>query len=85
MPLINCEINLTLTWSENCVIFSAADAAKFATTDTTLYLPLVPLSTRDNAKLLQQLQSGLKSNINWNRYQSKLPRQTQNQNLDFLI
>ena len=25
MPLINCEINLTLTWSEKCIISSAAD------------------------------------------------------------
>ena len=24
MPLINCEINLILTWSENCVITSKA-------------------------------------------------------------
>ena len=22
MPLINCEVSLTLTWSENCVITS---------------------------------------------------------------
>ena len=28
MPLINCEINLILTWSENCVLTSEA------TTDT---------------------------------------------------
>ena len=24
MPLINCEINLILTWSENCVLTSKA-------------------------------------------------------------
>ena len=34
MPLINCEINLILTWSEDCVIFSATGAAKFKITDT---------------------------------------------------
>ena len=34
MPLINCEINLILTWSENCVISSATGKAKFAITDT---------------------------------------------------
>ena len=28
MPLINCEINLTLTWSEKCIISSAADTCK---------------------------------------------------------
>ena len=34
IPLINCEINLILTWSENCIISSATGATKFAVTDT---------------------------------------------------
>ena len=29
MPLINCEINLILTWSENCVLKSKAQRDKF--------------------------------------------------------
>ena len=29
MPLINCEINLILTWSENCVLKSKAQRNKF--------------------------------------------------------
>ena len=29
MPLINCEINLILTWSENCVLTSKAQRYKF--------------------------------------------------------
>ena len=45
MPLINCEINLILTWS-------ATGNTKFKTTDTKLYVPIVTLSTQDNAKLL---------------------------------
>ena len=40
MPLINCEINLVLTWSEDCVISSAAGEAKFKITDRKLYVPL---------------------------------------------
>ena len=36
MSLINCENNLILTWSENCVICSATGAAKFKITDTKL-------------------------------------------------
>ena len=61
MPLINCEINLILTWSVNFVISSAAaftmtDTTAFAITDTKLYVPVITLSTQDNAKLLQQLQ-----------------------------
>ena len=48
MPLINCEVNLILTWSEKCVIVStdvAAEEGKFVITDTNLYVPVVTLST----------------------------------------
>ena len=52
MPLINCEINLILTLSEDCVISSATGAIKFKITDTKLYVAVVILSTQDDAKLL---------------------------------
>ena len=53
MPLINCEINFILTWSENCVISSAATGeTNFTLTDTKIYISIVTLSTQDNAKLL---------------------------------
>ena len=58
LPLINCEVNLILTWSANCVFVSTNvvnQSATFAITDTKLYVPVVTLSTQDNAKLLQQL------------------------------
>ena len=61
MPLINCEINLILTWSTICVIVSANVAnqnATFGINDTKLFVPVVTLSTQDNSKLLQQLKSG---------------------------
>ena len=61
MPLINCEFNLTLTWSEDCVIIYpnfANQIATFTITEANLYVPLVTLSTQDNAKLLTQLKSG---------------------------
>ena len=63
MPLINCEINLNLIWSTNCVIVStnvANQNATFEITDTKLYVPVVTLSTQDNSKRLQQLKSGFK-------------------------
>ena len=53
MSLINCEMNLILTWSRNCVIIytSAANRnATFKITETKLYVPVVTLSTQDNAK-----------------------------------
>ena len=43
------------------------------------------LSTEDNEKLLEQLKSGFKRTINWNKYQSKVSTERQNQYLDFLI
>ena len=43
MPLINCEINLILTQSEDCVISSATGATKFKITDTKLYVPVLIL------------------------------------------
>ena len=55
MPLINCEINLILTWSTNCVIVSTNVVNKNAAseiTDTKLYVPVVTLSTQNNSKLL---------------------------------
>ena len=50
MPLINCEINLTITWSKDFVISSATGETKFKITDTKLYLLVVTLSTQGNAK-----------------------------------
>ena len=35
--------------------------------------------------MLEQLRSGFKSTINWNKYQSKISAERQNQNLNFLI
>ena len=41
MPLINCEINLILTWSLNCVISEDNIVTTFTITDTKLYVPVV--------------------------------------------
>ena len=58
IPLIYCEINLILTWSDKCILSNDAKATTFAITDTKVYVPVVTLSTQDNEKLLQQLKSG---------------------------
>ena len=71
MSLINCEVNVLLTWSRDCVITNSTGAGKFAITETKLYVPVVTLSTQDNAKLLQQLKSGFKRTINWNECESE--------------
>ena len=44
MPLINCEVNLILTWSSTCVLISTVNPnqnATFAITDTKVYVPVV--------------------------------------------
>ena len=85
MSLINCQVNLILTWSSTCVITNSKGAGKFAITDTKLYVPVVTLSTQDNAKLLQQLKSGFKRTINWNKYQSDPKTYAQNRYLNHLV
>ena len=85
IPLINCEINLLLTWSSTCVITNSTGAGSFAIIDTKLYVPVVTLSQQDNAKLLEQLQSGFKRVINWNKYLSKPELLARNPNLNHLV
>ena len=85
MPLINCEVNLILTWSSTCVIINSNGAGTFAIADTKLYVPVVTLSTQENTKFLQQLKSGFKRAINWNKYLSKPELLSQNPNLNHLI
>ena len=58
MSLINCEIELILTWSRNCVIIYTDvndQVPTFTITETNLYVPIVTLSAQDNGKLLPQL------------------------------
>ena len=88
MPLVNCEVNLILTWSSTCVFVATNipnQNATFAITDTKLYVPVVTLSTKENNKFLQQLKSGFKRVINWNKYLSKPELLAQNPNLNHLI
>ena len=85
---LEMKINLILTWSITCFIIDNPIAGQeriFTITDTNLYVPIRTLSIQDNAKLLQQLKSGFKRTINWNKYELKLTVQAQNQYLDSVI
>ena len=67
MLLINCKTDLILTWSTNCfVIANAIDSqvTAFAITEAKPFVPVVTLSTQDNVKLLDQLNSSFKIKIN---------------------
>ena len=57
----------------------------FQITDTKLYVPVVTLSKENNTKLLEQLKSGFKRTIKWNKYRSQITIQPQNSNLNHLI
>ena len=85
MSLINCEVNLTLTWSSACLVTSSRGAGTFEIRDTKLYVPVVTLSTQDNSKLLQQLRSGFKRTVSWNKYLSKPELLRQGPKLNHLV
>ena len=88
MSLNNLEINHDLNWSKKLGYSRTNDANQDTTcsiSDTKLNVPLVTLSTQDNAKLLEQLKSGFKRTINWNKYQSKISTERSNQSSDYLI
>ena len=88
MPLIKCEVNLILTWSANYVIMYTNVAnpdATFEITETRLYVPVITLSTQDDAKLLPQLKSGFNKIINWNKYLTKPELLRRNPNLNYLV
>ena len=83
--LINCAVNLILTWSSTCVITNSAGAGTFEITDTKLYVLVVSVSTQDSYKLRQQLKSSFKRVISWNKYLSKPELLAQNPNLNHLV
>ena len=97
MPLINCEVSLILTWFRECIITSmerrvintgrdfSSTNATFQTTDTKLYVLVVTLSTENDKRLLEQLRTGFKRTIKWNKYRSEILIRLKNNNLIYLI
>ena len=100
IPLINCEITLVLSWYKECVLvgrafrgppaaaanrINSSTNAKFEITDCKLYVSVVPLSAENDNKLLEQLKSGFRINIKWNKYISPMSNQNKNNNLNYLI
>ena len=55
--------------------------------DTKLYVPVVKenVPKENDIKLLEQLKSGCKITIKWNKYKSQMTIQPQNDNLNYLI
>ena len=59
--------------------------ATFKITDIKLYFLVVTLSKENDIKLLEQLKTGFKRTIKWNKYRSQMSIQPQNNNLNYLI
>ena len=103
IPLINCEVELILTWFKNCVPIDKStteddynadpnvyeinnpEDATFKITDVKLFVPVVILSKENDIKLLEQLKTGYKRTIKWNKYRSQMSIQPQNNNSNYLI
>ena len=86
MPLINCEVNLILTWSKDGVIVYtnvANQGATFPINDTKPYVPLVTSSTQKCK--IPQLQSCVERKINWKKYLPKFEVLAQNPDLNYLV
>ena len=78
IPLINCEVEIILTWTKICVLADmtvraagnnndppailGGSGAKFEITDTKLYVPVVTLTIENDIKLLEKLKLGFKKN-----------------------
>ena len=67
MPLINCKIEISLKWIENCML-TTDTTGTFRITDAKLFVPIVTLSSEDNVKLSKLLSKGFKRPIYWNEY-----------------
>ena len=100
IPLINCEITLILSWYKECVLVSRAfrglpaaaanrinspTSAKFEITDCKLYVLVVTLSAENDNKFLEQLKSGFRITIKWNKHISQMSNQNKNNILNYLI
>ena len=71
MPLINCKIYFELNWSKDCVMSTIA-ATTFKITNTKLYVPIITLSSKDNAKPVKLLEDGFNRPVYWDEYQTKI-------------
>ena len=59
--------------------------ATFQIINTKLYLPVVTLTAEDDNNFLEQLKSGFKRTMKWNKYRSEMTNQTKTNNLNYLI
>ena len=68
MPLINCKVEISLKWIENCILSNSGTAATFKITDAKRYITIATFSSEDNVKLSKLLRKGFKRPVYWNEY-----------------
>ena len=59
--------------------------AVFKIKDCKLYVPVIILPSENDKILLEQLQTGFKRTIKWNKYRLEMSNQTKKNNLNYLI
>ena len=85
--MINCEIELDLSWTKNCVLIEQNNnitGVNFVISSTKLYVPGVTLSINDNIKFLENITQGFKRTISWNKRRSEITTQPKSNSLDYL-
>ena len=74
--MINCEIELILTWSKSCAFADMTPENNppkiVQITDKKFYVPVVTLSTKNGKKLLEQLKPGFKRTVKWNKQRPQM-------------
>ena len=64
---------------------NASAGGTFAITECKLYVPVVTLSAENDNTIWEQLKTGFKRTIKWNKYRSEISNQTKNNNLNYLV
>ena len=88
----NCVITslekrlVTAAQGDNATVYDDSPTnAIFKITVCKLCVPAVTSSAENDNKLSEQLKTGFKKTIKWNKYRSEMSNQTKNNNLNYLI
>ena len=68
VAVINCKVELPLSWNLNCVLSSLVGNLTFTITDAKLYVRVATLSIEDNTELSKLLSEGFQRSVYWNKY-----------------
>ena len=83
LTLVNCELELDLSWIKDCILIQHHNhitGATFQINNAKLYALVVTLSINDNTKFLENIKPGFKRTISWNKYRSEIKTPPKNNN-----